>query len=298
MQIEDKIVYSSSLFHIGRFRCPSYAPVWREENCNGIYPIFVFPRVPVEIRQAGYDSVLATPNNVMLYNPLQPYTRRAVDPRGDHCEYIGINTSTIYAAQSAKTLEGDPYQPPRPFRRSHIPCTSQLYLAQRLLFKLASSSESTSSLELDSAFMNILPTLLDSVSRTGNDVESSAKRRSQSRNRELALAAQEYISRNHRRQISLEDVASYVDCSVYHLCRVFKQNTSHSVYSYIKKMRLLSSIEQVIETRIPFTQIALEFQFSSHSHFTNAFRKAFGLTPGQLRTSPNRSKLDFLAREI
>jgi AraC-like DNA-binding protein len=45
-------------------------------------------------------------------------------------------------------------------------------------------------------------------------------------------------------------------------------------------MRLLHALDRLEEARGALTDLALELGFSSQSHFTDAFRGAFGLPPG------------------
>jgi AraC-like DNA-binding protein len=52
-----------------------------------------------------------------------------------------------------------------------------------------------------------------------------------------------------------------------------------SLHAYRTELRLRHALERLLERREHITQIALDLGFSSHSHFTAAFRRAFGLTP-------------------
>jgi AraC family transcriptional regulator len=55
-----------------------------------------------------------------------------------------------------------------------------------------------------------------------------------------------------------------------------------SLRRYVNQLRLARAL---IELRSvdDLTRLALELGFSSHSHFTLAFRRAFGCTPSQFR---------------
>jgi AraC-like DNA-binding protein len=55
------------------------------------------------------------------------------------------------------------------------------------------------------------------------------------------------------------------------------------VHHWLLRLRLHTSLERVAEPRSDLTVIALDFGFASHSHFTAAFRRTFGLTPSALR---------------
>jgi AraC-like DNA-binding protein len=49
------------------------------------------------------------------------------------------------------------------------------------------------------------------------------------------------------------------------------------------RLRLHASLERVAEPGSDLTAVALDLGFASHSHFTAAFRRSFGLTPSALR---------------
>ena len=79
---------------------------------------------------------------------------------------------------------------------------------------------------------------------------------------------------------SLAKVASL---SPFHLGRVFREMVGTSVYDYVLQERLAHSLDAVLEGGSDLTAIALEAGFASHSHFTERFRRFFGVTPTALR---------------
>jgi AraC-like DNA-binding protein len=77
----------------------------------------------------------------------------------------------------------------------------------------------------------------------------------------------------------LRDVASEVGMSVYHLCRTFQRVTGKTLHQYRSDLRVRYCLDSVRLGDSRVVDIALEAGFSSHSHFTSAFRQAFGETP-------------------
>ena len=55
------------------------------------------------------------------------------------------------------------------------------------------------------------------------------------------------------------------------------------MHAYRNDVRLRLSLEAVMDGEQDLSQIALDAGFSSHSHFTSAFRAHFGLTPSGAR---------------
>jgi AraC-like DNA-binding protein len=52
----------------------------------------------------------------------------------------------------------------------------------------------------------------------------------------------------------------------------------------------------VIDTSRDLAAIGVDLGFSSHSHFTAAFRACFGVTPSTLRRSANQRQADELRK--
>jgi AraC-like DNA-binding protein len=48
-------------------------------------------------------------------------------------------------------------------------------------------------------------------------------------------------------------------------------------------LRLRASLEAIAERSLDLTSVALDHGFSSHSHFTAAFRREWGMTPSDWR---------------
>jgi AraC-like DNA-binding protein len=100
---------------------------------------------------------------------------------------------------------------------------------------------------------------------------------------ERAEAAKRYLSGSLGARITLEQVAQFVDLSPFHLCRVFRQQTGMPVHRYLNQLRLRASLERLADGESDLTRLALGMGFSSHSHFTDAFRRQFGCTPSHFR---------------
>jgi AraC-like DNA-binding protein len=58
--------------------------------------------------------------------------------------------------------------------------------------------------------------------------------------------------------------------------------------TYLSQLRLRASLEPLLDGTAPITDIALAHGYSSHSHYTNAFREALGITPSAARRAPYR----------
>jgi AraC family transcriptional regulator len=90
---------------------------------------------------------------------------------------------------------------------------------------------------------------------------------------------------------NVEKLAHVALISPFHLCRVFRRMTGTSIYGYVLRERLASTLEAVLDGE-DLTTIALDAGFTSHSHFTARFRDFFGCTPTALR---RRARADLVA---
>lgn len=97
------------------------------------------------------------------------------------------------------------------------------------------------------------------------------------------LNAKTYLASRMSERITLDEVARAVHASPFHLARIFQQQTGVPVHRYLTQLRLRASLERLAGGASDLTALALELGFSSHSHFTDAFRREFGKSPSELR---------------
>jgi AraC family transcriptional regulator len=97
--------------------------------------------------------------------------------------------------------------------------------------------------------------------------------------------ALEYIEENLDRDIGLAELSKNTDMSPNYFCRAFRKSLGMPPYRYLISRRIERSKELLASTDKDVTQIALEVGFSSHSHFTTAFRRAVGHAPSMYRNA-------------
>ena len=100
---------------------------------------------------------------------------------------------------------------------------------------------------------------------------------------DLVESARDVIARRFKENLSLADIARELECSVFHLARIFKARTGFSLHAYRNQLRLRAALERIHEPGVDLIEIALDLGFSSHSHFTECFRRNFGMTPSAVR---------------
>jgi AraC-like DNA-binding protein len=118
--------------------------------------------------------------------------------------------------------------------------------------------------------------------RAGHGATAAAARR---RDGDVSEAARQVIARRFTDNLSLADIGREVGASVFHLARVFRRYTGFSMHAYRTQLRLRTALERIADPKSDLLEVAITLGFSSHSHFTEAFRKNFGVTPSAARAS-------------
>jgi len=96
-----------------------------------------------------------------------------------------------------------------------------------------------------------------------------------------------YICENFQTIENLEEISDNFLITKFHLCRIFKENTGMSVFSYINTLKIQSACNLLLNTNKSITEISEECGFSSHIYFCKAFKKQHGITPTKYRKNKN-----------
>jgi AraC family transcriptional regulator len=99
--------------------------------------------------------------------------------------------------------------------------------------------------------------------------------------------------------IRLDDIARALRVSAVYLTQAFTRAEGMPLYRYLMQLRLNLALSE-LPNRESLTDLALDLGFSSHSHFTAAFRSTFGLTPSEFRSISRNEKaaaIDRLSKE-
>jgi AraC family transcriptional regulator len=101
---------------------------------------------------------------------------------------------------------------------------------------------------------------------------------------------QALLSAEPARRYTLGGLAEGLGVSSYHLSRIFHEEAGVPIARYLVRIRLRNALERVLDGD-PVTDVALDAGFSSHSHFTRAFRAEFGVAPRAIRDGSGRDRL-------
>jgi AraC-like DNA-binding protein len=104
----------------------------------------------------------------------------------------------------------------------------------------------------------------------------------------LVRRAKEFLEAHLSTRILLTDVARAAGASPAYLTDLFTRTEGVPLHQYLTQLRLARALVELRHAD-DLTGLALGVGFSSHSHFTFAFRRAFGCTPSQFRELARRA---------
>lgn len=93
----------------------------------------------------------------------------------------------------------------------------------------------------------------------------------------------DYIEDNLREYINPEGVAQEAAYSLFYFHRIFQAVVGDSVMGYIRGRRLSEAAYELAKTDRRILDIALDYQYESQESFTRAFKKMYGMNPGEYR---------------
>lgn len=275
----ERVVYSGELVQVGLFRCPLSRPDFAEAGPVRGH-ILVFPRTSVCITQDGREPVIATPNVVMYYNRGQPYRRSPISERGDLCEWFTYAPGVVVEALRPYDMRAEDRWD-QPFDFSHGPSDAISYLMQRQIVEHLIAYRQPDWLFVEESALWILEHVLEGAFKK-KEPERVTTNNFQN---DLIRDIQTILSTRFNETVTLESLSKELNYSPYHLSHVFRSHTGTSIHRYLNEIRLRTALEMIADGCMNLTQMAATLGYSHHSHFTAAFRKAFGLPPSQLKNN-------------
>jgi AraC family transcriptional regulator len=92
--------------------------------------------------------------------------------------------------------------------------------------------------------------------------------------------------------LDLAEWADSVKLSTSEFARRFQQHTGVAPYTWFMDRRIDEAKRLMVESKMPLVEIALDSGFCSQSHFTEAFRRRVGTSPGRWRAAQSETKRD------
>jgi AraC-like DNA-binding protein len=274
-----RLLFQNDLVRVDDYRCDGHDDVGEEYAHDHE---IVFLRAGVFLRYDHSGEVLGDVNHVLFFQRHQPYeiTHPAT---GSDCSTIFTLQPALLSEMAASIDPTAQERPERPFPVGYVLMgTRQSLLHYQLLRAVLSGDEPLATVE---RLLLLLAEVIDAAYQSSPSATSNNHRQTTTRgHKEMVEQAKLVLNARFRDPLKLEEVARDVHTSPYHLCRIFRQFTGLPIHQYLQRIRLLHALEHLAEAHADdLTHTALSLGFSSHSHFTTAFRQTFDLTPSQFR---------------
>jgi AraC family transcriptional regulator len=145
-----------------------------------------------------------------------------------------------------------------------------LWLAMKL-FRATRGTQAICDLSLESL-------LAELVAAVGSMPRESAKDAPQWLGRVVDKLSSEYCER-----LTLDELAREAGVHPVHLSRVFRRCEREGIGQYVHRLRVRAACVQMLAPRKSLAEISLDTGFADQSHFTRAFRRITGMSPGVFR---------------
>ncbi|MCC6408509.1 MAG: helix-turn-helix domain-containing protein [Planctomycetes bacterium] len=262
------------LVSVGWYRC---AHTHARRGAEELAPAYTlnFPRRGVYVKHLEGREHFVAPGSIVFFNRGECWCTSHPHGVGDAGLYLSVRHDAVLElarAHQPSVVE----RPERVFTSPLATATAELELAAVALARDASVLEPV---ELEERVLELADAALLRARRVEPEPCDAA------RHRALAEAARAELVRRARQPLGLDELAKPLGVSVYHLCRVFRARFGTSVHAELVRQRLASALEEVADGSRELGELAHALGFASHSHFTLAFRRRFGITPSAWRAS-------------
>jgi AraC-like DNA-binding protein len=284
----ERLLFANRLFEIGEFHCAPGNWRWRCVNAvgEGDYSYLAFPRTSVLIQQIGHEPILANPNHVLFYRRGQRFLRTLHDPRGDHCTFVRIAPEPL--AELLREARVKSASDDLPFVQG--PSDPRAYLALRCATHTLRSG-SVETLALEEAVLEALRRSLERAAELQAHRRRPARGSTDRQHHLLVEEAKSLLTERVTKDDTIGSLAQALHVSPFHLARVFRERTGFTLHRYRTHLRLLLAIDRLADPDVDLATIAAEAGFTSHSHFTDAFRALFLDPPSRVRGTLGRPDL-------
>ena len=264
------------------FHCTAHVEPEGPEELNPTHSI-VFVRRGLFRRAYRGESLVADPNHILFFNAAHSYRYAHPLPGGDDCTILRVTTATaleLVARHSPRHAE----RPEAPFQLGYGLNSPYAAMLHYELLTLTRRHALRLTVE------DVLAELSDQAVRSAYQVNGerwnggSMCTEVWRRRNDLVEEAKLAINKNLEELPSLGDLAENLECSPFHLSRTFHRVIGLSLRRYVAQLRTHIAAERLAAGAPDLTELALDLGYADHSHFTNSFRKEWGLSPSRFRS--------------
>ena len=235
----------------------------------------VFPYRGVYVRHVGREQTVAEANQVLFFNASESYSVSHPIPGGDGSLTLVITEPELRELAPVTFLRDGATLAFRQ-QRLRIDARAQVLVA---LLRHSLHRKIAEPLEAESLALTLVRRVLGP--RTAHTAGASAGRQRLVDRVKLVLAS------DLARRWTLAEIAAELRGSPVYLTQVFQQVEGLPLYRYQLRLRLARALDLLAEYD-DLTTLGLDLGFSSHSHFSAAFRQAYGRSPSEFKRSALR----------
>lgn len=234
-----------------------------------------FPYRGTYVRHADSNEAVADASQVLFFNAGEDYQVSHPNPGGDATLTLTVDPRLLREIAPAELLHaGEPLRFRLP--RLRIDPRAQVLVA---MLRHALREGIAEPLEGESLALTLVHRAL--APRATHAAGSTHVRQ------RLVDRAKLVLARDLARRWTLAEVAAEVGVSPVYLTQSFRDVEGVPLYRYQLRLRLARALDLLRDIG-DLTELGLHLGFSSHSHFTEAFRQAYGRTPSEFRQAALR----------
>jgi YesN/AraC family two-component response regulator len=106
-----------------------------------------------------------------------------------------------------------------------------------------------------------------------------------------------YIEKNYSNNLSLEEVAKYINMNTSYFSNTFKKETGVYFSDFLQKIRVEKSKGLLVQPQHKIYEIAEKVGFMDEKYYFKIFKKLTGITPNQYRNGVPLDSLQNSERE-
>lgn len=93
-----------------------------------------------------------------------------------------------------------------------------------------------------------------------------------------------YMKKNYEKNITLEDISSYLSFNKSYICRIFKDITGITIVKMLNSIRCREAKRLIVTNKYTVSEAAQKCGFSNLSYFTKTYKHIMGHLPSQIKS--------------
>jgi AraC-like DNA-binding protein len=271
----ETLLFRSDLVKVGTFECAADDPCFRiSEPLDN--DVFVLPRKSVWIRRDADEYRFVEPGAILMHRAGSILERRRASDAGERTYWFGVHPDIFVDALRRHDLSTEKMG-------GALIADLQFHHRLAVLLKQVECKQA----ERLAVEEEVLTLFFGICERRADQVKMSARARGSTaeRQRRLVDRARAFLDAHLSETVGLETVARDAGTSLYHLCRVFREQTGLTMHAYRTRQRLGHALDKLVSgSGANLTELALDLGFSSHSHLSRTFQKQMGVPPSAIRS--------------